>query len=216
VLVGFDLDLLEQTAAVVVDFLLPFADADWSVQAGTLEWDVDQTIAHMAGLMAKHTLYLASQSPRFIPVKTPAWEGVPQRTRIDAITDLARGEVQVARHAPVGAIAYHVSGMQSAESYVAAGCEELLVHTYDVASGLDTPFNPSDVLCRPVLRTLHPDAAGDAKPWPTLLWLNNRPHPDTVGRPAAPPLDARDRTPLEFAQDPGTGEWRPTRWVEDQ
>ncbi len=210
---AFDLALLEHTAVVVVDTLRRGVDADWSVKAGTLEWDVDYTIGHMAGGMAKHTVYLATRSPRFIAVSTGGWSGATRTERIEAITDVARGVLEVARAAPPGPIAYHVTGMQTAESYVVMDCVELLVHTYDVCEGLGMPFEPPDSLCQPVLASRYPAHAGEPEPWPTLLWVNGRPHPATLGRAAAPTLEP-ERPPLEFAEDPGTGEWRPIRWLE--
>ena len=41
-------------AAVTVESALrPVAGRDWSVQAGPLEWDVEQAITHMPGATAK-------------------------------------------------------------------------------------------------------------------------------------------------------------------
>jgi hypothetical protein len=59
-------------AAVTVEAALrPVAGRDWSVQAGPLEWDVEQTITHMLGATAKYTLYLASRCQHCTPT-TPS------------------------------------------------------------------------------------------------------------------------------------------------
>lgn len=43
-------ETLERTAEVVVAALRPGIGRDWSRRAGTLEWSVETTIAHMAGV----------------------------------------------------------------------------------------------------------------------------------------------------------------------
>jgi hypothetical protein len=57
------------------------------------------------------------------------------------------------------------------------GCDEVLVHTHDIAMGLELPFTPSPDLCRRVLARLFPWAATtltDVEPWSALLWANGR------------------------------------------
>ncbi|WMF04523.1 hypothetical protein [Micromonospora robiginosa] len=50
---------------------------------------------------------------------------------------------------------------------------EILLHTRDVARGLDLAWSPPAELCSAVVRRLFPDApAGD--PTPVLLWLTGR------------------------------------------
>jgi len=75
--------------------------------------------------------------------------------------------------APPGARAFHPAGMADREGFCAMGCDELLVHTYDIGCGLGIDVvPPGDVHAR-VLARLFPWApAGD--PWPTLLWANGR------------------------------------------
>src|SRR5580658_7357089 len=53
-------------AAIVEAALRPVVARDWSVRAGPLEWDVEQTITHMISATAKYTLYLASRCEHFI------------------------------------------------------------------------------------------------------------------------------------------------------
>src|SRR5687768_15600635 len=91
-----DVGLHEHRADRVVETLRRGGDGDWSVDAGTLEWDVDSAVGHMAGGLAKHMGYLATRSPRFIAVSTGGWPGATRIERIEAITDVVRGELQVA------------------------------------------------------------------------------------------------------------------------
>jgi hypothetical protein len=61
-------------ATITESALRPVVDRDWSVQAGPLEWDVEDTITHMLAAVAKYTVYLASRSERFIALAvTRCW-----------------------------------------------------------------------------------------------------------------------------------------------
>jgi hypothetical protein len=119
----------------------------------------------------------------------------------------------VAATAPPDAFGFHVSGMKSAEQFLAMACEELLVHTYDVTCGLGLPYEPPAELCRLVIEHFHPGQDARRPVWPLLVWLSGRPHPAATGWGQAPKPDERSEIPLEFARDPATGEWRTIRWA---
>lgn len=57
------------------------------MKAGSLEWDVERTVVHILGSLAKHTLYLASRTSRYI-----AWSGqkFPGATHADLIHSVER------------------------------------------------------------------------------------------------------------------------------
>jgi hypothetical protein len=64
--------------------------------------------------------------------------------------------------------------MADAEGFVAMGCDEILVHTGDIADGLGITAAPPTDLCARVLARLFPWAPKGTDPWPTLLWANGR------------------------------------------
>jgi len=206
-------DCVETAAAAVVAALQPGVDADWSVRAGDLEWDVDRTIAHMTGAPAKYALYLSSRSTRYIAVRVLPAADATRRERLEAIEGCAAALAGVAATAPRDAFGFHVSGMRNAEQFLAMACEELLVHTYDVTCGLGLPYEPPDELCRLVIDQFHPGQDEQRPVWPLLLWLNGRRHPAATGWGQAPQLDERPEIPVEFGRDPATGRWRAVRWV---
>ena len=79
-------------AAVTVEAALrPVAGRDWSVQAGPLEWDVEQTITHMLGATAKYTLYLASRCQHFIGLTVRRWPDATNDEVIDSVVPVATG-----------------------------------------------------------------------------------------------------------------------------
>jgi uncharacterized protein (TIGR03083 family) len=207
-------DCVQAAAAAVVAALRPGIDADWSVTAGDLEWSVDRTITHMTGAPARYAFYLSSRSTRYVAVSTGRpLEDATRQERLEAIEACAAALAGVAAASPPDAFGFHVSGMRNAEEFLAMACEELLVHTYDVARGLGLPYDPPEELCLLVIEQSHPGQDEQRPVWPLLLWLNGRRHTATTGWGQAPKLDERAQIPLEFARDPATGEWRAIRWA---
>jgi uncharacterized protein (TIGR03083 family) len=162
-------------AATVEAALRPVAGRDWSVRAGPLEWDVEQTITHMIGATAKYTLYLASRCEHFIGVAVTRWPDATNEEVIDSVVPVAAGLAAVAAVTPPGVRAYHVSGPSSAADYVGRACVELLVHTDDALSGLGVAFAPPEDLCQRVLGQQFPDAEGSGGAWHALLAASGRP-----------------------------------------
>ena len=215
-------EAVEAAAAAAVAALQPGIDADWSVRAGSLEWTVDRTIAHMTGAPAKYALYLSSGSTRYIAVGVRTLDDATRQERLEAIEGCAAALSGVAATAPGDAVGFHVTGMRTAEQFLALACYELLVHTYDVTSGLGLPYKPPEELCRLVTEHCYPGQHERRPVWPFLLWLSGRSHPAASGWSQPPTggailfgekLEDRSVLPLEFAPDPATGEWRAIRWV---
>lgn len=162
-------------ASVVEATLRPVIGRDWSVMAGTLDWDVERTITHMIGAPAKYTLYLASRCEHFIGLAVTRWPDATNEEVIDSIVPVATGLAAVAAVTPPGVRAFHVTGPSSATDYIGRACVELLVHTDDALSGLGLGFAPPADLCQRVLAQQFPDAAGPGNPWHALLSANGRP-----------------------------------------
>src|SRR5580693_636909 len=162
-------------AATAEAALRPVVGRDWSVRAGTLDWDVARTITHMVAAPAKYTLYLASRCEHFIGLTVTRWPDATNEEVIDSIVPVATGLAAVAAVTPSGVRAFHVTGPSSAADYVGRACVELLVHTDDALSGLGVAFAPPEDLCQRVLRQQFPDAAGSGDAWHALLAVNGRP-----------------------------------------
>jgi hypothetical protein len=80
--------------------LRPIIGRDWSVQAGPLEWNVDQTITHMIAATAKYTLYLASRCEHFIGLSVSRWPDATNQEVIDSLVPVATGLANVAAVTP--------------------------------------------------------------------------------------------------------------------
>lgn len=171
------------TAARVVEHALrPVTGRDWSVRAGTLDWDVEQTITHMAGAPAKYTLYLASRCEHFIALSMARFADATNEEIIDSVVPVATGLAAVAAVTPPDVRAFHVTGPSSATDYVGRACVELLVHADDALSGLGVAFAPPADLCQRVLAQQFPEAAGPGRGWHALLAVNGRPVRSVAGK----------------------------------
>ncbi len=162
-------------AAAAEAALRPVASRDWSVRAGPLDWDVEQTVTHMIGATAKYTLYLASRCEHFIGLSVTRWPDATNEEVIDSVVPVATGLAAVAAATPPGVRAYHVTGPSTAAGYVGRACVELLVHTDDALSGLGVAFAPPADLCQRVLAQQFPSAARSGSAWHGLLAANRRP-----------------------------------------
>ena len=70
--------------------------------------------------------------------------------------------------------AFHPAGMADAMGFAAMGCDEILVHTNDVCTGLGVAFAPAPDLCEKVVARLFPWAPAHPDPWERMLWCNGR------------------------------------------
>jgi hypothetical protein len=57
---------------------------------------------------------------------------------------------------------------------MALGCEEIVLHTADIAQGLKLPYRPPDDLSARILARLFPWAPNDIDPWDSLCWATGR------------------------------------------
>jgi hypothetical protein len=150
------------------------ADRDWTVRAGDLEWDCKATAAHIADALGFYTAHLGARAKEWLKFDivphTDASNGQLARL-IEAM-----GEVfaQVIEAAPPDARAYHHSGTWDRDTFAAMGCLEVLVHTGDIAKGLDLPYDPPRELCQRVVARLFRGAPEESDCWSVMLWATGR------------------------------------------
>lgn len=74
--------------------------------------------------------------------------------------------------APPGLRGWHPYGSSDPEGLLAMGIAEVLLHSHDVLTGLDTGWRPDDQLCDRLLHRLFTRTApADVDRWRVLLWL---------------------------------------------
>ena len=177
-------DDLRAAAALCREALTPALGDDWSVPAGDLTWDCRRTLDHVVDALAFYAAHLATRATARLP---DVRDGDPARSPAEllvAVEAAAAVLAEVARAAPAEARGFHPAGMADAEGFLAMGCEEVLVHTADVAQGLGRPFRPPDDLSARVVARLFPWAPPDAAPWDAFRWATGR-----IALPDLPRLD---------------------------
>jgi len=204
---------VSQAAGAVTRALADAAGADWSVRAGTLDWDVRTTIIHAASATAKYSLSLSAQTRRRIVLRSIAYPDAYPSELLIALGAVADSLAQVAATAPPDARGFHLAGMADAEGFVAMACAEILIHGSDAAAGLGLELAPPDDLCRRVAARLFPWAPQDRPGWDTLAWATGR-----IELPGLPGLDSSwiwHCAPL-MEWDGAMPRWQPvTEWVWD-
>ncbi|SIM71040.1 maleylpyruvate isomerase N-terminal domain-containing protein [Micromonospora cremea] len=151
----------------------PHRERDWSVPAGTLTWSCWITAAHVAHDLLGYAGQVTGRPDdgylpydlRVCPDATPA--------QVLTVVRACAGLLAVAVDAaPPEARAWHFGPCDPA-GFAAMGVAETLLHTHDIALGLNVPWQPPQRLSTLVLRRLFPDApAGAASE--VLLWMTGR------------------------------------------
>jgi uncharacterized protein (TIGR03083 family) len=168
-------DELDEAVRVAVVAMRDADAADWSVQAGSLEWDCRTTVCHIASDFVGYAGQLtAPQAHGYAPFDV-ALDGAPDPTGLRDVLRATGGMLSsVVRTAGSQTLSWHPYGIAGPLDFAAMGTVELLVHTEDLSRGLGFPWNPPDDLCERVLTHLFPGIAGDSELWPTLLWATGR------------------------------------------
>jgi hypothetical protein len=165
-------NLLVDVAHHCLSMFEPYAEADWSRRAGTIEWSCRSTLEHL-GLLA-YSQQLALRAEAFTPVALTIRSGASIEALMWTVEVGAHTLAEVAKAAPTHARGFHPAGLSDAEGFVAMAIDELLIHTYDIATGLEIAFVPDPTAVLHVLNRLFPWWPRDAAPWDALLWANGR------------------------------------------
>jgi uncharacterized protein (TIGR03083 family) len=164
---------VRETASVCRRALQPVADAAWGSPAGDLEWSCRTTLAHMLAALLYYAVNLAIRSTEPRP-SGQADPSLPIAELLDALEGRAALLAEVCAAAPPGARGAHDWGRPDASGFAALACNEMLVHTSDIAAGLGTSFDPPREVSARVLARLFPWAPQDVASWEALRWANGR------------------------------------------
>lgn len=180
-----------------VETLQPVIGLDWETRAGDLDWTCRRTLDHMTNAMVFYSAQLAMRATQRLP---PIRNGDDSKSPAELLTCVQTagailGELIAA--APPDARGFHPAGMADRSGFAAMACDEVLIHTADIAAGLGLDAQPPEELCRRVIARLFPWAPPGLDPWQTLRWLNGR-----ASLPEQPRLD-----PNWFWQCAPLSEW---------
>jgi len=154
--------------------LSDLVDLDWSTRAGELDWSCRQTLEHIP----MTNLFYASQLALTAEARLPRASGGGDQLSIAELVLSVEVNAAILEHvvraAPESARAFHPAGMADRSGFAAMGCDEILIHTADIAVGFEIDFKPPEDLCGRVLARLFPWAPTGAGHWESLLWANGR------------------------------------------
>lgn len=197
-----------------VGALRAMAERDWTVRAGTLDWDIALTVTHIAAGATKYAVYLAAGATRWSPLVISANPRATNDQLIDAVEISADGLAFVAGRADPTAVGFHAWGMSDASSFLARAANEAVIHAWDAAQGLGITYEPAPHVCIPILRRRYPWLDDVDDPWVTLLTANAR-MGDEFWIPLEVPLRDWDGMPPRSARPPAIAWERDAsaRWV---
>lgn len=155
------------------------AGRDWdSVNAGQLAWSCRQTVEHTAGALLAYAGQLAGRATKaYVPFEIVMEDDTDSAGVVDVLETTGALLTATLRTTPREVRAYHPYPFRSAnrEGFAAMGVAEVLLHTYDIAEGLQLTYEPPAALCEWVLTRIFPNVRPEPDaPWRTLLWATGR------------------------------------------
>ncbi|TQN44854.1 hypothetical protein FHX52_4075 [Humibacillus xanthopallidus] len=163
--------VVEQAVDEMRAVLMPASERSWEVRAGDVEWTCRATAAHVADDLFSYASQVISRPKRgYLPIEAmidPAASNVEILTAVDMCGRLLTLAVDVASP---DVRAWHPYGTSDPDGFAAMGIVEVLVHCYDIATGLGLDWRPPSPLCVPVLERLFPGAPA-GEPSDVLLHL---------------------------------------------
>lgn len=167
---------LESAHNAVSEFLERLIPRDWQFPVPDLEWSCERTLQHVVNTQLYFALLLAARASSAIPFpRGPA--AATGLTPAELLAELQASTAvlaEVIRCAPSGARAWCGGVFTDAEGFAALGCDELLVHTWDIARGFNQAFTGPDALVGRILQRLFPWAPKQLDRWSVFLWCNGR------------------------------------------
>lgn len=171
---------VDQAVAEMVRVLTPYESRNWHVRAGSLEWSCWTTAAHVAHDLLAYAGQVAGQPmDAYLPLDLAVREEAPPRDVLQVVVACGRLLSNALAAAGPDARAWHW-GLTDPSGFAALGVNETLIHTYDIAQGLEIDWLPPEALCAAVLARVFPEAP-DGDPVQVLLWSTGRAELD--GRP---------------------------------
>ncbi|QHA09719.1 GNAT family N-acetyltransferase [Streptomyces broussonetiae] len=169
---------MNKAVASCVAALRPTVDRDWTaVNAGRLEWSCRQTAEHVASDLIAYAGQLAGRAQdAYVPFDITLDEGTGNAGLLHVIEATGALLAAAVRTTAPGVRAFHPYPFRSAdrEGFAAMGIAEVLLHTHDIAEGLELAYTPDEDLAESVLTWLFPHVQPGPAAWPTLLWATGR------------------------------------------
>jgi hypothetical protein len=150
------------------------ADRPWSVIEPELGQTLSEVVAHQTQACLWYAVDLSAAGGESPNLEVRASAAGSPHDQIDDLGTAGRLLAAAVTMAPSAARGYHPFGQADAAGFAAMGCDEVLIHTADVAAHLGLDFAPDADLAARVASRLFPWAPSDVDPWDALRWANGR------------------------------------------
>jgi hypothetical protein len=161
------------------------ADRDWSTHAGSLQWDCRRTAEHIASDLVSYAGQITGQPGEgYVPFDIAVDPDASTTGLVLVIQSTGGLLASAVATAPPAVSAWHPYGMGDSEAFAAMGIVEAVVHTHDIAAGLDVLWQPPAEPCRAALERLFPGRPEADDAVQSLLWCTGR-----VALPGRPRLE---------------------------
>lgn len=168
-------DDLESTIEQAVAALGRGSGKDWSAPAGRLRWSCSRTLFHAADDQVAYAGQLAARAhDDYLPFRLRQVRGTPPAGLLTLLQGMGALLATTARATPDAVRAYHPYGLADPEGFVAMGVAEVLLHSHDIAQGLDVAYEPDHDICARAVARLHRGLEPYDDPWQLLLWATGR------------------------------------------
>lgn len=153
--------------------------AGWSAgEVPGLAWTSRQVVDHLCNTLAFYANHAVTRATSHQPrVRSLGEHELSDRELAQTVRTWSRLLAAVVGFGPDDWLGWHPLGMADGEGFIALACNELLVHTHDVASAHDEALTgDADLSQRLVVRLFPHDATrlGSHEPWDVLLYANGR------------------------------------------
>lgn len=162
------------SAALCRETLSPALERDWSEPAHDMEWSCQRTLDHLVNVMLYYSAHLATRATERLLPPRDGEPVTPPAQLLQLLQSTAAILADVVRAAPPDARGFHGAGMADGMGFLGMGCEEILMHTYDIASSLEIPFTAPEPLAAKVLARIFPWAPTNVSAWESLQWCSGR------------------------------------------
>ena len=169
-------DDLRAATAWATNLLVPLADRDWDFPCGDTDYSCRRTLNHLTDCMLFYAGALASRATGPTPhIRDGGPDGATIADLLGAFAGAAAILAVVVDEADASVRAYHPAGVADPDGWSAMGCDEIVVHAYEIATSLGAPpAEVPDELAARVVARLSPWAPAGFGGFETLLWCNGR------------------------------------------
>lgn len=169
-----DGSIVRQTAHVCTEFLDQCKDADWTAPVPDLDLSVASVVAHTAEVCLWYAIDLSAEGKDLQAVEHRVKIDGANADLIDTLVTYAAVLASVVDGSAESVRGFHPMGAADPSGFAAMGCDEMLIHTDDVARGLGVDFRPPSELADQALRRLFPWVSPTGDLWNELRWANGR------------------------------------------